>query len=437
MTEGLFTMSEQEITRLSVIQKLVEKHITQAEAARLLGLSVRQIKRLVKKFRVGGHNSLISNKRGKASNRKHPDEHKICVMAIVAEKYSDFGPTFAAEKLSKLDNRQINKETLREWMIEAGLWKPKRRKQAKTHQSRIRRPCLGELIQIDGSPHDWFEGRSERCTLLVYIDDATSQIVHLRFEKAETTWGYMNATRDYITLYGRPMAFYSDKHSVFKNNTKESLNELKPTQFSRAMNELGIKMIYANSPQAKGRVERANQTLQDRLVKEMRLLGINNIADANHFLPSYLATHNEQFSVEPASQVDAHRELGFSNDQLDMIFTIQCERKLSKNLELSYENVIYQVQVNGAGYTLRQATIKICEDQNGEVKLLYKDKILNYKTHKKQSKASKITSSKEVNAIVDEIVKQDGRSKGKKLSSSHPWLSRGRTQLTMSQMTQA
>ena len=286
MTKGLFTMSEQEITRLSVVQKLVGKQIKQAEAARLLGLSVRQIKRLVKKFKKGGPKSLISSKRGKDSNRKHSDEHKISVMAAVDKNYSDFGPTLAAEKLMKRDNLQINKETLREWMIEAELWIPKRQKQAKTHQCRTRRPCFGELVQVDGSPHDWFEGRAAKCTLLVYIDDATSRIVYLRFEKSETTWGYMNATRGYITQHGRPVALYTDKHSVFKINSKESLNDQELTQFGRTMNELGIEMIYANSPQAKGRVERANQTLQDRLVKEMRLQGINNIADANSFLPS-------------------------------------------------------------------------------------------------------------------------------------------------------
>lgn len=421
MNQGLITMSEKEISTLSVIKKVATKQIKQREAARRLNLSVRQIQRLLKAFKAEGAKSLASNKRGKPSNRRHRDEYKRRIMKLVCSDYADFGPTLASEKLAERNHLDINKETLRQWMIETGLWRAKRHKQVKTHQSRTRRPCTGELVQIDGSPHDWFEGRAERCCLLVFIDDATSRLLHLRFEPSETTWGYMNATRSYIEQHGRPMAFYNDKHSIFRVNTKENLNEHGLTQFARAASELGIEIICANSPQAKGRVERANQTLQDRLVKELRLQGISNIDDANQFLPSFIGSYNDRFAVEPANPVDAHRSLGFTQDALDQIFTIQQERKVSKNLELSYNNIIYQIQIRSIGYGLRHAKVLVCENNKGEITLLYKGKLLEYKCHAKQKRPVKTSSSKEINHLVDKLTLLDGRSKGHKPKANHPW----------------
>ncbi len=246
-------------------------------------------------------------------------------------------------------------------MIEWEYWKPKRHKKVKIHQSRDRRECFGELIQIDGSPHDWFEGRASKCCLLVFIDDATSQIVGLRFEPSETTAEYFRLARECIERNGLPLVFYSDKYGVFRVNIPDAQGDCE-TQFGRACKNLGIELICANSPQAKGRVERANNTLlQDRLVKEMRLAGVNDMEAGNSFLPTFMKNHNRRFAVMPRSDVNAHRQTLPSSEALDLIFSYQDERTLSKNLELSYNNVIYQIKTATTGYRLRGANVKICD----------------------------------------------------------------------------
>lgn len=217
-------------------------------------------------------------------------------MGIVREHYYDFGPTLAAEKLLERQGISINKETLRQWMIEAGLREGKICKPTRVHQQRTRRTCFGKLVQIDGSYHDWFEGRAERCCLIVYIDDAISKLLVLRFEPNESALSYFNTTRDYIMQYGRPLAFYSDQHGIFSMNIKEAYLDTGETQFARAMRELDIKITCANSPEAKGRVERANGILQDRLVKELRLRGISDIDSANAYLPQFVIDYNNRFA---------------------------------------------------------------------------------------------------------------------------------------------
>ncbi len=210
-------------------------------------------------------------------------------MNLVRRHYVDFSPTFAHEKLTEVHHLAFSVETLRQWMIAAGLWLAKSRKKARVHQRRPRRPCVGELVQIDGSPHDWFEERAERCTLLVFIDDATSRLMALRFVPAETTQAYMETLRACLDQHGRPVALYSDKHSIFRVNHPEHEGEVTP--FSRALKTLDIEPIHAHTPQAKGRVERASQTLQDRLVKELRLRHINDMGQANAFLPEFIETY--------------------------------------------------------------------------------------------------------------------------------------------------
>ncbi len=219
------------------------------------------------------------------------------VARLIRTQYGDFGPTLAAEKLHERHEHRLSAETLRQWMIADGLWQPKSRKRARIHPRRPRRPCRGELVQIDGSPHDWFEGRGPRCTLIVFIDDAAGELMALRFAPAETTWAYMQTLQAYLNQHGRPVALYSDKHSIFRINHPEHEGEL--TQFSRALKTLDIAPIHANTPQAKGRVERANQTLQDRLVKEMRLRAISDIDTANTFLPAFIEHYNQRFAVAP------------------------------------------------------------------------------------------------------------------------------------------
>jgi transposase len=286
MPRGLLIMSIEEIDRATVMEKVAEKRLKQSEAMRLLNLSKRQINRLVKAYRRDGASGLISKQRGCISNRKYSLEKKENIRAIIEKRYGDFGPKFAAEKLAEKHRIKISKETLRQWMIEWGLWKAKRHKVVRIHQSRERRACFGELIQIDGSPHDWFEGRAPKCCLLVFIDDATSRIVGLRFEAAETTAGYFKLARECLEREGIPLAYYSDKYGVFRVNIPDAQGD-RETQFGRACRTLDIQLICADRPQAKGRVERVNQTLQDRLVKEMRLLEINNMEAGNYNLVNH------------------------------------------------------------------------------------------------------------------------------------------------------
>ncbi len=304
-------------------------------------------------------------------------------------RYVDFGPTFAAEKLRECHGLKVNKETLRQWMIDWGIWKAKRHKAVRIHQTRQRRTCFGELVQIDGSHHDWFEGRASKCCLLVFIDDATSRLVGLRFEAGETTAGYFKLGQIYMKQYGRPLALYSDKDSIFRTTRPYQINlENTETQFSRAMRELDIELICADSPQAKGRVERANGTLQKRLVREMRLRNINNIEDANAFLPEFIEDYNNRFAVEPCCTINAHRSTLPDAKIWDLVFSFQYERTLSKNLEMSYDSKIYQIKESTSGYRLRHAKIKVCESLTGAITLLSQGKQLNYVCHDKQQRAA-------------------------------------------------
>ena len=252
-------LSMREADRAGVIRDVVEKRVTQREASARLRLSVRQVKRLAARYRDGGAASLVSGRRGKRSNNAIDPAVRREALGLVRERYPDFGPTFACEKLVEGHGHKLSAETLRGWMIEEGLWQPKARRELRAHPSRPRRECLGDLVQIDGSPHDWFEGRGPRCTLIVYVDDATSRLLALGFWPAETTEAYMETTRAHLASQGRPVAYYSDRCGVFRVNRRG--REGDPTQFARALRTLDIASIHAGSPQAKGRVERANLTL--------------------------------------------------------------------------------------------------------------------------------------------------------------------------------
>ena len=409
-------MSQHEVERTSIIEQVVHKRMKQSKAGELLKVSVRQIKRLVRAYRQEGTKGLLSKRRGQPSNHQHESQVKSSALAYVHQHYADFGPTLAAEKLRERHHLVVNKETLRQWMMEAGLWQAKRQKKAKIHQSRLRRSCFGELIQLDGSHHDWFEGRAKPCCLYVLIDDATSQLVGLWFEKQETTVGYFRVVRDYLTRYGRPLAFYSDKDSVFRVNHAET-SSVYQTQFERAMRELAIELICADSPQAKGRVERANGTLQDRLVKEMRLNGIDTMEAANAFLPMFMADYNQRFAVAPHSPINAHRQELPDASILDLVFSIQETRVLSKNLEVSYQNVIYQVKSEGIGYGLRHARVTVCKGMLGEIILLYKGRRLAYQRHEKERRAGvSVVSTKQLNQEMNRVV-----TKASVPSKEHPW----------------
>jgi hypothetical protein len=302
-------------------------------------------------------------------------------------------------------------------MIAEELWKPKRAKQPSAHQMRERRACFGELVQIDGSDHAWFEGRGPKCTLLVYIDDATGQLLELWFVPDETFFAYCEASRHYFERYGKPVAFYSDKHGIFRVNQEQTIGLGSGlTQFGRAMQELDIQIICANTPQAKGRIERANQTLQDRLVKELRLLGISDIDSANAYLPEFRQDFNRRFGVAPRSHHDAHRPL-LKTENLDLILTHQKTATLSKNLTVQANKVIYQIQSDRPDYALRKAQVTVCENAKGEITILYKDKPLAYSIYHKSPRQAEVVDPKSLDHHIQTP---------KPPAPDHPWRTYGR-----------
>jgi len=410
--DELLTMSSKEISKLGVMQRLKEKSLSQRAAAEMLNVSVRQVKRMFKSYREKGAAGLVSQRRGRVSNHRLGEETLERALDLLGSKYRGFGPTLACEKLVEVEGIKISKESVRKMMMVAGLWKSRRARKVVTHQMRARRPCFGELVQIDGSPHDWFEGRAAGCVLLVFIDDATGKLLQLLFVESESFFSYCAAAQAYFECYGKPVAFYSDKHGIFRVNMPNSLTGDNLTQFGRAMQELDIQIICANTPQAKGRVERANQTLQDRLVKEMRLLGISSIQAGNAYIPEFITDFNRRFGVQPTSQHDAHRRLA-AQDDLARILTWQESRTLSKNLTVQFEKVVYQVQTERPTYAMRNAQITVCKDSSGNISLLYKQKSLPYTTFHKQAKQAQVVETKDLDAAL-----QNQRSTP---AHNHPW----------------
>jgi transposase len=410
--DELLSMSKREISRLEVMQRLKDKRLSQKEAAQLLGVSVRQVKRLWRAYRKQGAKGLVSQRRGKPSNYHLDAAVSQQSLDLIKEKYADFGPTLAHEKLREVHKLEISRESVRKLMIAEGIWKPRRAKQPSTHQMRERRACVGELVQIDGSDHAWFEGRGPKSTLLVYIDDASGQLQELWFVPDETFFAYCEASRHYFERYGKPVAFYSDKHGIFRVNQEQTTGVGSGlTQFGRAMQELDIQIICANSAQAKGRVERANQTLQDRLVKELRLRGISDIESGNAFLPEFREDFNRRFAVQPRSTHDAHRPL-LKTDNLDLILTHQKTGTLTKNLTVQYRGVVYQIQSDRPDYALRHAQVTVCENARGEVTILYKNKPLAFTVYQKPPHQAEIADTK----TLDRQIKTH-----KPPAPDHPW----------------
>ena len=393
--EKLLTMSANELSRLEVMQGLEDRRLKQKEAAEILGVSVRQIKRLLSKYRKDGASGLVSQRRGKASNNQLSAEVKQKGLDLLKGKYRGFGPTLAREKLVEVDGLRISDESVRQIMLVEGLWKARKVRKITVHQMRERRACFGELVQIDGSPHAWFEERGPASTLLVAIDDATGQLVGLLFVEHESFHSYACLVKAYFERYGKPVAFYSDKHGIFRVNQASVSAGEALTQFGRAMQDLEIQILCANSPQAKGRVERANQTLQDRLVKEMRLRDISNMEQGNRYLAEFIADFNQRFSVPARSQHDAHRPLTrFEN--LAQILSWQESRTVSKNLTFQFKKVVYQIQTKRPSYALRNAQVTVCEDAAGQITILYKTKPLEFTIFHKQAHLAEVVDSKEV-----------------------------------------
>jgi transposase len=409
--DKLLTMSKKELTRMEIMQRIEERGLKQKEAAAALKVTERHVRRLMQAYRQSGAGGLVSRRRGKPSNNQLKEEVKKGAIDLIYRNYADFGPTLAHEKLTEQHGLKLSRETVRQLMITEGQWKPKKSKKLVVHQMRERRACYGELVQVDGSPHAWFEERGGVCNLLVFIDDATGRLMELYFTPGETTFSYFAATERYLAHHGKPAAFYCDRNSIFKVNIKNALTGSGMTQYGRAMKDLDIEIICANTPQAKGRVERAIQILQDRLVKEMRLRNISNIEAANEYVAEFMADYNARFAVQPKSSHNMHRSL-LPNEDLMRIFTVQEQRILSKNLTLQYKNVIYQIQTSRPSYAMRKASVTVCEDSQGQIGILYKGQLLEYTIYQKQERQAEVISSK----AIDEKLK-----KTHKPGKNHPW----------------
>jgi hypothetical protein len=412
-------MSTRERDRLRTIEALCERRLQQAPAAQQLGLSVRQVKRLVRAYRRQGAAGLVSARRGRPSNRLISLGERDRFIDLVRRLYPDFGPTLACEYLTERHGFTRSVPTLRRWMIDAGLWRARTVRRKRAFQLRERRPALGELVQIDGSPHAWFEQRAARCTLILFVDDATGRVQYARFEPAETARAYLQALRSYVSSYGRPVSLYSDRHSIFGKHDPEDPT---PTQFERAVRALDIEPILALTPQAKGRVERAFQTLQDRLVKAMRLARVDTMAQANAWLPAFLELHNARFARPPRRPQDAHRAVSASPEQLRWITCEQSQRRLSSSLSCQYRGRMHQVQTQGrAMYHLRGARVTLCDDgPDSPPVMLYKGKPLDYRVFERHDIPQRIADDKTLDSAVEAAIKRQS-SPRKPQPSTHPW----------------
>src|SRR4030042_1169016 len=413
-------MSQKELDRAQVLRQLDERQIKARHAAKQLQLSIRQIRRLLKAYRRGGASVLLSKKRGQPSHHQLDPQTKASASVLLGTVYDDFGPTLAHEKLTEVHHLDIGRGTVRRLMIQQGLWKPRRARQPVIHQLRERRAHFGELIQIDGSPHAWFEDRAPTCVLLAFIDDATGRLTELFFTEAETTFSYFEATEHHLRRYGKPLAFYSDKLGVFRINLPNDLSGNGSTQFGRAVEQLGIELICANTPQAKGRVERVIETLQDRFVKELRLRGSSSLAEGNAYAPEFIADFNVRFAVAPRDLDDAHRPLLPSED-LTRVLTVQERRVLSKNLTLQYNKVVYQIQTARPTYALRKATVVVRENRKGEIAIEYQGKPLAYTVYREQTRQGEVASSKQIAMKLDALAFPPTKHKPHIPPADHPW----------------
>lgn len=374
--KDIIIMSHQELKRLNIIHKVLDKKLKQVEASKVLELSDRQVRRIIKRVLKEGDTGLIHKARGRRSNRSLPEGLKKRVMNLYRKKYYDFGPTLANEKLFEIENIEIGTQTLRGWLLESGNWSIKR-KARKHRRWRERKHHFGQMVQLDGSHHNWFEDRSEQCVLMGYIDDATNT-VYARFYGYEGTKPAMDSFKRYVIRYGLPYSVYLDRHTTYKSNAKPSLAEelgggKSMSQFERALKELGVKVIYARSAPAKGRIERLFRTFQDRVVKEMRLKGIKDISGANKFLKGYLPVYNKKFSVNAVKKGNFHRTKLKGLD-LDRILRIKTERVLRNDFTVADNRKLYQVlnKVNAKKVTVEESI-------NGKISITYKGKSLKYR----------------------------------------------------------
>lgn len=363
-----YTLRNKELERLDVLQQWERGQISGKDAALKLSLSTRQFRNIRRAYERSGVKGLTSKKLGRPSNRKLSKTVRANVKHIIGETYRGCGPTFVTEKLAENHSLKLSVNSVRALMIEDLLWVPSSGAPPNPHLPRPRRSHRGELVQIDASCHDWFEGRGPKCAAIVFIDDATSELLYLHFVGTETLEAYFDGVKHHLAQCGRPLAYYSDRHAIFLTSHGKASPGERDTQFHRAMRELGIELIFALTPQAKGRVERANRTLQDRLVAEMRLRGISTIEEANAFVPEYLAKHNARFAVPPASPSDLHRPV-LPGHNVRKILAENTTRTVQKGMLFQYKTRFYQIK---SSQHLYRAEITVWEDQVGVVHAEYR-----------------------------------------------------------------
>lgn len=407
-------MTRDELHRKTIVEKAIEKRITQKEGAERLGISERHLRRIIRKYRKQGEEGLVSGHRGKPSNNRMKEARRAEISKFINDPiFEGFGPTLLNEKLEQYQGIRISKESMRQIMIEEQKHSPKIKKEKTLHASRERRERRGELVQIDGSYHAWLEERAAKACLLLFVDDATSAALAAKFVDYESFYAYGELCKTYFRSSGLPVTFYSDKFSVFRVNSRSGIHKEAITQFTRALNTLGIELICANSPQAKGRVERANETFQDRLVKELRLQRINNYQDANAFLPVFLDFYNRKFAVLPRSVKDIHARLDPTID-LDFLFAVHDTRTITKSLQIHFNAITYQIITNRSVQYLSGREVLIIEEQSGAVSAYLNNTLLNLKIVHKQPKQARVVSAK------------SHKSKAHIPSSNHPWRSYGK-----------
>lgn len=408
-------MTERELARYEIIENLINEKIDGTEASKQIGLSVRQTKRLKASVKENGAKGIIHKNRGKPSNRKIDDKIIEKAKKLLKEKYPDFGPTFASEKLEELHQIKLSKETTRTIMTLEKLWRPKERRQSgNRHEWRARKDNYGEMEQFDGSYHLWLEDRAEEMCLLASIDDAEGKITHAEFDYNEGVKPVSRFWLNYFEKNGMPNSIYLDKFSTYKINHKNAVdNSEMITQFQRMTNQVGVRLITAHSPEAKGRIERLFETLQDRLVKEMRLAGINTIEEANEFLKIFIPGYNKKYAVVPTKKADLHRKVGNElKEKLPQIFSIQDTRKVNNDYTIMFKNNYYQLDLLDQPTSVyKKDTVIIEEHLNGGIKIRLKEYYLKYSVLPERPK-----KQIEVN-----LVAITPKKKGHTPPADHPW----------------
>lgn len=400
-------MSNKDLDRVVILKRVMAKELTQVEGGNLLGISDRQVRKLLHRLKEEGPKGIVSKLVGCRGNRTKPVHFKQRVLALLKEKYEGFGPTLATEKIIEIEGLLISRETTRQWMIENRLWIP-RKHRTRSHMPRLRRPCFGELIQADGSPFYWFGDELPAANATVFIDDATSMITGLFFSETETAEAYFRALEQHLKSYGRPRALYTDKFSVFRSPRGTG-----KTQMQLALQELDVELILANSPQAKGRVERANRTLQDRLTKEFRLRGIKTIEQANAYAEEYVESHNRNFSKKPMNGFDVHRPL--EGYDLKRILCRKEVRSLDSSAVFQYNKVHYQLQDVSEFRRLNRRKVEVREPENGKIRVFIKDKEFKVLRLDEVMELPRELNRKEV------MVWRPGRGNHHKVKTTHPW----------------